>query len=94
MVNIYKHGKGNSLNELKEKYPEYLTDPLSRVGGSYGIEYLDHTHLAVSDDQILGFSDAIIAFWKDVPESIVESENMQVPDWFGKAILKDRKEKR
>jgi hypothetical protein len=43
----------------------------------------------VSDDQFQAFSDAIIAFWRDVPENVVDGQT-QVPDWFEKAILSDR----
>lgn len=47
-------------------------------------------HLRVSDEQFQAFADAIAAFWQAVPESIFESKVNDVPDWFGKAILKDR----
>jgi hypothetical protein len=90
VVNVYKHGKGKSLDELKVKYPEYLHDPFSGTGGAFsGVEHRDHTHLKVSDPQFQAFSDAIVSFWQGVPENIFESEVKDVPDWFGKAILKD-----
>jgi hypothetical protein len=92
VVNVYKHGKGNSLNDLKQSYPEYLRDPFSHIGGAFsGLNYLDYTHLSVFDDQLQGFSDAIVAFWKDVPKNIMNHENLKVPDWFAKAMLKDQK---
>lgn len=91
VVNIYKHGEGKSLEDLKQKYPEYLADPFGGSGAAFsGVEYRDHTHLRVSDEQFQAFSDAVIAFWKAVPENIFESKVNDVPDWFGKAILKDR----
>ena len=91
VVNVYKHGKGKSLDDLKVKYPEYLHDPFSGTGGAFsGVKHRDHTHLKVSDAQFQAFSDAIISFWQGVPENIFESEVKDVPDWFGKAILKDR----
>tara|TARA_R110001599_G_scaffold2279_2_gene12105 strand:- start:1851 stop:2642 length:792 start_codon:yes stop_codon:yes gene_type:complete len=91
VVNVYKHGKGNSLNDLKQSYPEYLRDPFSHIGGAFsGPNYLDHTHLSVNDDQLLDFSGAIVAFWKDVPNNILNHENLKVPDWFAKAMLKDQ----
>lgn len=89
VVNVYKHGKGKSLEELKQKYPEYLDDPFSGTGAFSDMKYRDHTHLKVSDEQFQAFSDAIIAFWRDVPEHVFESKITDVPDWFGKAILKD-----
>ena len=91
VVNVYKHGKGKSLEDLKQKYPEYLDDPFGGSSAAFpGAEHRDHTHLRVSDDQFEAFSDAIVAFWQAVPENIFESKINDVPDWFGKAILKDR----
>lgn len=91
VVNVYKHGRGTSLDDLKARFPEYLADPYSGAGGAFSnIRYRDHTHLKVSDEQLQEFSDAIVAFWLTVPEDIYESELGQVPNWFGKAILKDQ----
>jgi hypothetical protein len=91
VVNVYKHGAGKSLDELKQKYREYLDDPFSGFGGTFSdIEYRDHTHLKVNDEQFQAFADAIVAFWRDVPEDVFDSQMTEVPDWFGKAILNDR----
>jgi hypothetical protein len=91
VVNVYKHGAGKSLEDLKQKYPEYLDCPFGGSGtGFSSVQYRDHTHLKVSDDQFQAFSNAIVAFWHAVPENIFESKVNDVPDWFGKAILKDR----
>lgn len=83
VVNVYKHGKGKSLDDLKRTYPEYLDDPFSDV------EHCDHTQLKVSKDQFQAFSNAIVAFWQAVPENIRESHVKVVPDWFEKALLKE-----
>ena len=40
----------------------------------------------VSDEQFQAFSDAIVAFWRDVPQNVFASQVTDVPDWFGKAI--------
>lgn len=91
VVNVYKHGKGKSLEDLKQRYPEYLDDTFGGSGAAFsGMEHRDHTHLKVSDEQFQAFSDAVVAFWQAVPENIFESKVKDVPDWFGKAILKDR----
>lgn len=91
VVNVYKHGKGKSLDDLKRNFPDYLADPFSGSGGAFSVvDYRDHTHLKVSKDQFKAFSDAIVAFWNAVPENIFESQVKDVPDWFGKALLKDR----
>lgn len=92
VVNVYKHGKGSSLNDLKQRYPEYLSDPWDHIGGAFsGMDYLDHTHLSVSGDHLQGFSDAIVAFWKETPENILDHEELEVPDWFAKAMLNDQR---
>jgi hypothetical protein len=91
VVNVYKHGKGNSFDELKEKYPEYLPDPLSQISEAFpGLGYLDYTHLVVSENQLQGFSDAIVAFWKNVPKDILDHEDLEVPDWFARAMSADQ----
>lgn len=86
VVNVHKHGKGKSLDELKRKYPEYFDDKLSKL---WGEEHLDHTDITLNEDQIQSFSDAIIRFWRDVPERIFNSDGTSVPDWLEKAFLKD-----
>jgi len=91
VVNFYKHGKGNSLEELKEKYPEYLPVPLNGSGCKFfGKDYRDHTDLKVSGEQIQAFSDAIVAFWQAVPENISDAEDSFMPTWLERAFLKDR----
>lgn len=90
VVNVYKHGEGKSLVDLRQNYPEYLDDPFKGAGGFMsGIECRDHTHLKVSDEQFQAFSDAIVAFWQCVPENIPSSQTTDVPGWFEKAILND-----
>lgn len=90
VVNVYKHGEGRSLEELKQNYSEHLGDPFGGAGAFSDVKYRDHTHLKVTDDQFQAFSDAILAFWRDVPENVFESTIPSVPDWFGKAIFKDQ----
>lgn len=91
VVNVYKHGEGKSLAELKGNFPEYLDGPFSGSGGAFSEnKYQDHTHLKVSDDQFQAFSDAILSFWRNIPQNVPESQITDVPDWFGKAIMKDR----
>lgn len=89
VVNVHKHGKGRSLDELKQKYPQYLDDPFSGSGGAFSnVRYRDHTHLKVNDDQFQAFGDAIVAFWKEAPENVFDSHVKDVPDWFGEALVK------
>jgi hypothetical protein len=93
VVNVYKHGEGKSLDDLKNSFPEYLDDPFNGFDDALlDTKYRNHTHLKVSADQFQAFSDAIVAFWRDAPENVDDSQVTDVPDWFGKAILKDRAE--
>lgn len=95
VVNVYKHGKGNSLAELKSKYPDYLFDPSDSLKVPFGgMDFLDHTNLFVSDEQLQEFADAIETFWRDVPSNIFDSEDITVPAWFEKALSKDRMDAR
>jgi hypothetical protein len=95
VVNVYKHGDGGSLSDLKQKYPEYLVDPLKYYPGelaailSEGRE-LDHTHLHVSGGQFQAFCDAIVAFWQGVPERIDAPDVVSFPNWLKKAIRTDQ----
>lgn len=92
LVNVYKHGEGDSLVELKQKYPEYLDDPLRHVGElSLDADHLDYTHLKVTDAQIQAFSDAIVAFWNGVPENIFNEESIAAPSWFEQEMKRDIK---
>ncbi|MBK1625510.1 hypothetical protein [Afifella marina] len=92
VVNVYKHGEGPSLQDLKRRYPEYLHDPFGGEGSSLSnVALRDHTALRVDDHQFQGFDGAIRAFWGDVPESVFSSSISTVPQWFEKAILEDRK---
>lgn len=90
VVNVYKHGRGRSLINLKAKYPEYL----GKLENDFPfMESRDYTSLIVNESQIQAFSSAIVSFWKDVPERIQATEEISAPDWFEKAVLIDRSAK-
>jgi hypothetical protein len=90
VVNVYKHGNGGSLGELKKKYPYYIIDPVSVIDPLLtDTRYLDYTYVKVSDSQLQDFSDAIVKFWEDVPDRICAQDDTDVPDWFEKAIKRD-----
>jgi hypothetical protein len=92
VVNVYKHGDGGSFRDLKQRYPQYLQNPLKDFGAvMQGVDFIDYTDLNVSEDHINEFSDAIVAFWTDVPERIHEGQVGEMPKWFEKAWLKDGK---
>lgn len=92
VVNVFKHGDGSSLNQLKQRNPEYLFNPLQNFDDMFSdVNHLDHTALKVSDEHISEFSEAIIAFWKDVPDQIVNDPSASLPKWFEQAVDQDRK---
>lgn len=77
LVNVYKHGKGSSLNGLLTTYPEYLSKPFDSTpialdDASFNSYFAIHTYLKVSDEQVQGFSSAIVAFWQAVPKNIFD----------------------
>ncbi|ADP71953.1 hypothetical protein Rvan_2742 [Rhodomicrobium vannielii ATCC 17100] len=90
IVNVYKHGNGESLKILKKDYPEYYRNPFqhsrSRV---WRITVPNYKDLRINDAQFRAFSNAIVSFWMDTPGNIYKSQVESVPDWLGKAILKD-----
>lgn len=51
---------------------------------------LDYTNLEVSDADLERFSQAIISFWRDVPENVFFSQLSGEPKWLKKAVEKDR----
>jgi len=93
VVNVFKHGDGRSLEDLKQNFPKYLIDPINSKLGlpATEIEWLNHSHLQVTEAQVEEFSQAIIEFWASVPENIYSQEEIEPPSWFMKAVEQDRK---
>lgn len=92
VVNVFKHGDGTSLNQLKECYSKYLINSSQGLNGILSdVNHLDHTALKISDEHIWEFSNAIAAFWEDVPEQIVNVPTVSLPDWFKCEVKRDRK---
>ncbi|RJL71424.1 hypothetical protein [Acinetobacter radioresistens] len=92
IVNIYKHGNGDSLNNLREKYPEYFFD--------YNDEdfdkdnWYDHTSVCLRDENFAEFSHSILEFWKKIPERFFNSDDLIAPDWLNEALEADRQGKK
>lgn len=87
VVNAYKHGDGAAFQKIKTQYPEFISDGMR--DGLF-IDYAAHDDLVIEDKHIAEFSEAIIKFWKDVPEHIFDNGKIGVPAWFEKALKKDR----
>lgn len=86
IVNVYKHGHGPSLSQLREKYPQYLRSFGSRT--SFGSSYLHYNQLEVEEDALSLFHEAFGEFWKYVPSRTVVRKNTTVPAWFEKALTR------
>lgn len=93
VINIFKRGDGKSLAELKRDFPKYLIDPINPKFDlpATEIEWLNHSHLQVTEAQAQELSEAIIEFWKNVPENLYEQEGGEPPSWLMKAVDQDRK---
>lgn len=90
VVNVFKHGDGKSLEDLKSLHPEYLA-PETRRQIDWPLDFFGYADLQVTDDQIKRFVDAISNFWISVPAIIPLADEVNVPDWFEKAYGKDHK---
>jgi hypothetical protein len=85
VVNVFKHGEGKSLDDLRVLYPEFLRDSSRRWG------IFDDTDMVVSNTHIEEFAAAIESFWRALPPEIIFEEDvvLDVPDDFEKAWKKD-----
>lgn len=71
VVNVYKHGKGTSLQLLHTQYPKYLPDPLALNGYSWGGEdFIDYQWLHVTNEDFEEFAQAMDDFWITMPERL------------------------
>ena len=70
IVNVYKHGKGSSLEKLAASYPGYLSDPLALAGQKFTFltRAPDHEWLAVSEVQFDELAAALRNFLEIFPE--------------------------
>nr|WP_304665172.1 hypothetical protein [Pseudomonas tremae] len=93
VVNVFKHGDGKSLAELKRDFPKYLIDPIDTKFGlpATEIEWLNHSHLHVTEAQVQEFSNAITEFWNGIPENLYEKGGGELPAWFMRAVKQDLK---
>ncbi|UKE46215.1 hypothetical protein [Xanthomonas cerealis] len=88
IVNVYKHGEGKALDDLRQLYPEFLP-----TGGLFAPRFPDDSDLVITDQHVEDFSVAIHAFWSSLPpELTMESElEFDVPDKFSAAFKRDLK---
>lgn len=71
VVNVYKHGKGPSLNELALKHPEYLDPGFPKeTAPAFAEAFLDHEWLSISEAQFDDIAAALRALWEEFPERL------------------------
>jgi len=72
IVNVYKHGKGHSLEDLARTYPEYLEESpgFDSTQAAFPTRSLDHEKLTVSQAQFEQIAGALRKFWEEFPERL------------------------
>jgi hypothetical protein len=85
LVNVFKHGKGQSFDQLCKQYPEYARGPFALFSddksGFFKDMYGLPDQLEISEKQFQEFADAIRGFWLSFPESInVHSNDLRFLD--------------
>ncbi|MDW3205558.1 MAG: hypothetical protein R8L07_08420 [Alphaproteobacteria bacterium] len=70
IVNVHKHGKGRSLDELAQDYPQYFKGPFDNLGAGSWLKAPDHENLSVSEAEFDQIADALRQFWADFPERL------------------------
>ena len=94
VTNVFKHGDGQSLDELKKKHSDFIISKTNRIfAKTFGLDTLDHTNLNVSDADMVAFSNAILEFWKSIPENVFESQINKFPKWLIDAVKEGKKSK-
>lgn len=84
IVNVFKHGNGASLLQLKKDFPNFVKDPIRKFEGPIvdlilsGEEYVDHSFLDINEKNIDDFATSISEFWEAIPEKIFYKK---LPKW-------------
>lgn len=92
VVNVYKHGAGSSLDQLAEKYGQYLRNYSQGSGNPWG-NFVRHDQLQLDEDGLRDFFEALKAFWMYVPAEAISSSAASVPAWFEKALQPEGKQR-
>lgn len=92
VVNVYKHGEGQALENLKDHHSDLLASGLldATPNKELAKRLLGYRHLKVTDNHLVEFSDAIVDFWAAMPEMISEDDFRSWPDWIQKAVARDK----
>lgn len=87
IVNVFKHGRGPSFNDLMARYPQHLGNTTTELTTDL-LEYRDHTDLKITREDLGRFQEALKDFWIAIPEHIYWDDKGTVPTWFEKALTK------
>lgn len=87
VVNVYKHGDGNTFKVLKNNHPEYLHRS-SQDAANW--KYTTHEDLVVNETQFNAFVGTMYSFWHCIPTYTSSDDAREViPEWFIKLIETD-----
>ncbi|WP_147200834.1 hypothetical protein [Pantoea sp. CCBC3-3-1] len=89
VVNVYKHGYGQSHKTLIETFPEYYPQTFAHSMPRYSDPRPEQ--LKVSEAQFVEFSDAIEAFWRSFPMYTYASQMGAQPKWLAGKVAKTEK---
>ncbi len=67
VVNVYKHGKGQSLVELHKVYPQYLKGPFDNIAETPCPTIPYHRNLSITEEEFDEIAGALRQFWVDFP---------------------------
>lgn len=70
IVNVYKHGKGGSLDDLAANYPQYLKTSTQGLAGIAFLNVTDFKDLGVTLEEFDELANAIRSFWVNMPERL------------------------
>ncbi|PPT84092.1 hypothetical protein XarzCFBP7410_09235 [Xanthomonas arboricola pv. zantedeschiae] len=90
IVNIYKHGEGKAMDDLRRLYPELVP-----MEGPFEPRFPDDSDLVITDKHVDEFAVAIDEFWSALPSELVidASQDLNAPERFGAAFTRDLKER-
>lgn len=81
VVNVFKHGTGPSLTDLKRGSPEYFGG--WNHLGKRGMDYVSHDDLHITEAQFDDLAATVTAFWNAFPERVTEDmTKAPIPGWF------------
>jgi len=86
VVNVFKHGEGKSMDDLRLAYPEFVP-----VVDGWVRAFPDDTSMRVTDTHLDEFAEAIESFWLNVPRELNFDANvpLKLPKDLARARKKD-----